>query len=821
MSTPALTRPRRLANHPYATPPTSSSETELDSPVDYPVSPTDPTMDHVLVHSESLDSAGAGAGIGGEGEGVSRAPSNSSFFNNVFLDTPDKQMTRPLKVKKRAMDRAAPVGPTRMRRRSTHSLPRSPVSPTYPSTLPHRSSGLLSAINHSNLARDNSTASSAHRAITQSFYALSPALSTSPLPPVPLITHSSATPSPPSSRSSSASSAIHLGLGRFAAFDPSVLPGPSPPTSPALTPGSGAFTPPPRHPGASASVCAGASKPLPASPITPTRAPSKAAKLLGTDVPPLPLPLKHHPHSRSLSDRLRSAAPSTRAKKPQHFRPLPNSTLVDIQRFFGDVPKPSAKPPVRKGILKTHGARAKVTAASMALRDEDKAVPLAGKGDGHQDGEGRMWLDVEEEQEFAWLMSDLTSELTPGQRARVERAAGLGREVIGEEEWGMEEFTSVLGMKKAGLDSPRKSPAERKKDKGGTKVFESFLDLGLEDEPVSEIAKSPAEKEAPVDAQPKMGNRSISNPVLLSPSSLHPGTGRPTAGLAARSVSTPARPPRPPAPTAVPPIRPSTPPRPLRPAPSGVGVGSTSPQRPKHRPPPLDLAHLPPTRGLPIAIAVAINIPGPGARPLSLEPAPTPRTATHSKSRSVDSPVLPVLVRPVPTDIPGSAGEMVFPSPLFVSYGQRAPGQGRAEMAGRVIINHPSGVPRPPTTPFKHPRRAPIPGAGGSGAVPPVPSLYFSSPHRSASVSTTSMGPGTVERIERPQWGKTERERMMDLKGMMDSAPPGQGGRGGRGAGYADEGVSYFEPPSPTGPGGRLGAKAKAGGAWFKKVVRL
>jgi hypothetical protein len=43
---------------------------------------------------------------------VSRAPSNSSFFNNVFLDTPDKQMTRPLKVKKRAMDRAAPVGPS-------------------------------------------------------------------------------------------------------------------------------------------------------------------------------------------------------------------------------------------------------------------------------------------------------------------------------------------------------------------------------------------------------------------------------------------------------------------------------------------------------------------------------------------------------------------------------------------------------------------------------------------------------------------------------------------------------------------------------------
>lgn len=96
--------------HPYPTPPTSHSDTELDSPLlDYPVSPTDPTMDHdQIIHIQTLPQDGEC------GVGVSRQASNSSFFNNVFLDAPsmDKGNTRPLKLKKRIeKEWSAPVGP--------------------------------------------------------------------------------------------------------------------------------------------------------------------------------------------------------------------------------------------------------------------------------------------------------------------------------------------------------------------------------------------------------------------------------------------------------------------------------------------------------------------------------------------------------------------------------------------------------------------------------------------------------------------------------------------------------------------------------------
>lgn len=158
----------------------------------------------------------------------------------------------------------------RRRRRSNVSAPHSPrTPPTSPRPRP---------------SRTNTTSASSihpHQTISRIFLSL-PDEMTSPHP---------LRARPRNPRRPSGQSDFHLGLGRFTSYDESAKPGPSPPISPAASPTKRNFTysaqtrrVKPRHP---------------PSPLTPSRAPRKAAELLGAAPPP-----------RS-------------SKRKEHFRPLP------------------------------------------------------------------------------------------------------------------------------------------------------------------------------------------------------------------------------------------------------------------------------------------------------------------------------------------------------------------------------------------------------------------------------------------------------------------------------------------------------------------
>lgn len=338
----------------------------------------------------------------------------------------------------------------------------------------------------------------------------------------------------------SGQSEIHLALG----IDDQVNPGLSPPPTPhsprrrkssiPLTP----LTPvrPRRR--------------VPSSPVTPTRAPSKAMRLLGTAPPPLP--------------------PKQTRKKRDNFRPLPHSTLLEINAFFGNVPKkPSAKISALKGSRSAH-----------RLPDESRNVG-GGETVLHKGEEGHMWFDVEEEQEFAWLMSDPT---VPRPRKKV--SAPTPVEDSEDETWGMKAFTSVLAQP---------SKAKKEDREKSTRVEDSFVDMF--DKPKVRTRRQHT-KAAP----------------------------HPWSAAALAQDSTPA----------------TTPPalvsRSANDSSSSSGLSSpesaaSPPRRPKHRPPPLVL-DLQPKSGLPV---VCLN--SPPAVPFSNRQPKVNKPASPAQSRrSIQTP---------------------------------------------------------------------------------------------------------------------------------------------------------------------------------------
>ncbi|KAK4685984.1 hypothetical protein P7C73_g4155, partial [Tremellales sp. Uapishka_1] len=210
------------------------------------------------------------------------------------------------------------------------------------------------------------------------------------------------------------SSDLHLGLGRFLLFDEAIIPGPSPPCSPAPSPTKRTFAVHSHIP---------VTRTYTASPLTPTRAPRKAAKLLGADLP---------------SSHLSPSA--MKPKKKDHFRPLPSSKLHEIDMFFGNVPrKPSTKPRGLK--LDKEGKPKHRNQAPPTISAAPRTVT-------HVSEDGSMWLDVEEEQEFAWLMSEIFQWMPSTPVESYDEEA----------EWGMETFTSVLALPKQKRSQQTQAP---------------------------------------------------------------------------------------------------------------------------------------------------------------------------------------------------------------------------------------------------------------------------------------------------------------------------------------------------------------------------
>jgi hypothetical protein len=280
-------------------------------------------------------------------------------------------------------------------------------------------------------------------------------------------------------------------------------PGPSPPFTP-LTPVRLRKTSYPLTPTASARPV----RRTPASPVTPTRAPSKAMKLLGT-APPAPPPKQSR-------------------KKREHFRPLPASTLNEINQFFGNVPK--------KSCTKTAAAE---TASANRLGNVDREIG-SGATVQHRGEDGSMWLDLEEEQDFAWLMSDPSlSSRSPASRNS------------DEDGWGRKAFSNVL------------APTAKAKPSKAKPVEDSFNDM-FADRAKPKSRKPVARSAVPhpwsaaalaADDPPDLVPRNVSDS-----SSSSSGPSSPTSDA-------------------------SPPP----------------PRRPKHRPPPLIL-DLQPKHGLPVII---------------------------------------------------------------------------------------------------------------------------------------------------------------------------------------------------------------------------
>lgn len=160
---------------------------------------------------------------------------------------------------------------------------------------------------------------------------------------------------------------------------------------------------------------------VPASPVTPTRAPAKALKLLGSQAPAQP--------------------PQRRQRKRDHFRPLPNATLVEIERFFGNAPKRPNKP-----------SKAKFIESEASV--DPKSRNFGGSATiRHQGEDGIKWLDVEDEHEHAWLMLDPS--------VRSGGRTDMGRYASDDEDWGLKAFASVLTSTSS----------------KGKRVDESFVDL--------------------------------------------------------------------------------------------------------------------------------------------------------------------------------------------------------------------------------------------------------------------------------------------------------------------------------------------------------
>ncbi len=243
---------------------------------------------------------------------AARQTQATELFKAVYLDLQIDLdgKTQPLRVRKQGTltARIAGIGPSstssfssdaklryfpgRRRRGSTVTLPRSPCSPGTPTS---------SHLRPSRTDTSSTTASSVHPrySISHIFLSLPDDITSPPPRPTPSRMY----------RSHSGNSELHLGLGRFAAYDESAKPGPSPPASPAASPTRRDFT-------FTVQTRPNRAK-VPPSPRTPSRASEKgkAPKLLGAS---------------------KSTSSQRTPKRTEHFRPLPSQTLVEIERFFGE-----------------------------------------------------------------------------------------------------------------------------------------------------------------------------------------------------------------------------------------------------------------------------------------------------------------------------------------------------------------------------------------------------------------------------------------------------------------------------------------------------
>ena len=413
--------------------------------------------------------------------------------------------------------RARQLTPARHRRSNVSSVPQSPRSPTF--SRGHDSvlvAGTAApAPTASALARSNTTSSTTstlhpHHSISRIFLEGSP-IPASPPPAIPGKSHARAsqvTNAGPDARATAYSalslsgpsgasrparpirshtprsaklsirSDLHLNLGSVHTYDDCAQPGPSPPSSVATTPTPSLHSfdtsePPPLPPHDRRNARGGRAYPL--SPLTPSRVPAKAARLLGATVgtPPVGVPSRH-------------------GKKKDHFRPLPSETLVEIERFFGTVPpKPSKKSkpstPPSSGNAKL--SRKAHISGPIHLGGDGLGDRNVGRGGTvrHQGEDGSMWLDVEEEQEFAWLMSETYTRPSialnaaragkattgPGHAGSSSTSSQISKDT--DAAWGMETFTSVLSLPKG----KRGKTGQAKAQYG---FGESFFDFGDEDD---------------------------------------------------------------------------------------------------------------------------------------------------------------------------------------------------------------------------------------------------------------------------------------------------------------------------------------------------
>ncbi|ODN97256.1 hypothetical protein L198_03819 [Cryptococcus wingfieldii CBS 7118] len=363
--------------------------------------------------------------------------------------------TKPLRVRKKK-GRSTKVIYVANRRRSTIvSVPRSPLSPKSP----------VSPRSPTSFDSD-----SAHAHISKIFPSLPEPSPTMAVPLVYQPNRLAPVTSTDRQGNRSSGSSLHLGLGGSSSYDP-ICPGPSPPSSPIPSPNKRHFTSPTMYESSERPR-----KPLPAvpsSPITPSRAPRKAAKLLGVDLPPVMEQEKKKNYAASA------------LKAGRHFRPLPNVALAEIEKFFGEVPKKASKshPGLKTG---------KKASNSFYKGNSAHGVPEAcdrniGEGQtvDHRGEDGSMWLDVEEEQEFAWLMSEAIAAVPAPLPSVDDLSESIGgtfpvkrrdrciddmSTLCGSDEeedsgkWGMEAFTSILSVPKpkASRASPSSSPSPSK-----------------------------------------------------------------------------------------------------------------------------------------------------------------------------------------------------------------------------------------------------------------------------------------------------------------------------------------------------------------------
>lgn len=104
------------------------------------------------------------------------------------------------------------------------------------------------------------------------------------------------------------------------------------------------------------------------SPVTPSRAPAKALKLLGAAGPPPPMP----------------------KKQKDRFRPLPKSTLLEVERFFG-------------ATTTSQYRKASPSAAAKKVKDEEIFAWLLNDPSTNREGRTDMGRYISDEEDTAWM----------------------------------------------------------------------------------------------------------------------------------------------------------------------------------------------------------------------------------------------------------------------------------------------------------------------------------------------------------------------------------------------------------------------------------